>query len=67
MNNHSDFCLPAMTGLNKKAAIKVGIALDAAIVFGILEYMNGNASLCLPKEELQRMYDAKITKLRAHE
>jgi hypothetical protein len=66
-NNHSQFCGPAIKGLNKKAAIKVGIALDCAIMFGILEYISGNESLRLPKEELQKLYDEKIQRLQIRE
>lgn len=64
MNNHSDFCMPAIQGLNKKAAIKVGIALDCAILFGVLEYASGNESLRLPIDQIQKMYEEKLEKLR---
>ena len=64
MNNHVDFCKLATNGLNKKAAIKVGIALDAAILFGILEYTSGNESLCMPLDKMQKLYDEKLQILR---
>ena len=40
-----DFCGPAIAGLKRKEAQRVGIALDAAIAFGVLEYLDGNSSL----------------------
>ena len=67
MNKHSQFCLPAIKDLNRKAAIKVGIALDCAIMFGILEYLGGNESLRLPPDELQKLYDEKIRKLESRD
>lgn len=66
-NNHHQFARPAISGLNKKAAIKVGIALDCAIIFGILEYVSGNPSLRIPQEDLQKLYDEKIARLEARE
>jgi hypothetical protein len=62
-NNHADFCAPVLNTLNSK----VGIALDAAIIFGVMEYITGNESLRLPLEELQKLYDEKIKRLRARE
>jgi len=67
MNNHSQFIRPAIKGLNKKAAIKVGIALDAAIIFGILEYLGGNESVRLPQDDLQKLYDEKIQRLESRD
>jgi hypothetical protein len=40
-----EFTALAIQGLNKKAAIRVGKALDVAIAFGALEHAAGNASL----------------------
>jgi hypothetical protein len=67
MRNHGDFCAPAIKGLNKKAAIKVGIALDVAILFGVLEYIEGNESLRLPPERLKEIYQEKLERLQARE
>lgn len=66
-NKHADFCMPAIKGLNKKAAIKVGIALDCAIMFGVLEYIAGNESLRLPPERLQEIYNEKLERLQSRE
>jgi hypothetical protein len=62
-NFGKDFCLPATKNLNKKNACVVGIALDAAILFGILEYIDGNAWSKLSKETLQELYDEKVARL----
>lgn len=40
-----DFCTPAITGLRRRDALRVGKALDAAIAFGALEHANDNESL----------------------
>jgi len=40
-----DFCLPAIRGLRRKQSQRVAIALDAAIAFGVLEYLDGNESM----------------------
>lgn len=39
-----DFLVPALQGLSGKQKIKIAIALDAAIAFGALEYVEGNDS-----------------------
>lgn len=44
-NFQLDFLAPALSGLSKQQAIRVGMALDAAICFGVLEHAQGNASL----------------------
>lgn len=41
----TDFCLPAISGLSRRDAQRVGKALDAAIAFGALEHANDNESL----------------------
>ena len=43
-----DFCAPAMHDLTQGQRERIGIALDAAIAFGVLEYLGGNASLIDP-------------------
>ena len=40
-----DFCLPAIKGLKRTDALRVGKSLDAAIAFGALEHANDNESL----------------------
>jgi hypothetical protein len=62
-NFMTDFCAPAMRDLSPKQAQHVGIALDCAILFGVLEYIEGNESLRVSKEVLQRTYDEKIARL----
>ncbi len=44
-NFQTDFLAPALKGLSKREAIKMSIALDAAIAFGALEHASGNESL----------------------
>lgn len=61
--NRTDFCAAAMKGLNRKEARRVGIALDCAIMFGIMEYMDGNESLHMKREAMQQVYDFKLAML----
>ena len=64
MNNHGQFIIPIMKRLpHRGQQLAVAKACDAAILFGILEYLRGNESLRLPQETLQAMYDAKIAEL----
>jgi hypothetical protein len=44
-NFEEDFCGPAMKGLTQSQRVRIAIALDAAIIFGVLEYVKGNESL----------------------
>jgi hypothetical protein len=44
-NFETDFCLPAIEGLTRTQALRVGKALDAAVCFAILEFNDGNPSL----------------------
>lgn len=59
-----DFAGPVIADLNKKNAIRVGIALDCAILFGVLEYIDGNESLKINRDVLQRSYDEKVARLK---
>jgi hypothetical protein len=61
-NFQSDFCLPAMKGLKDSDAARVGKALDCAIIFGILEYLDGNSSL-QSAQQLRDVYDSKVRDL----
>lgn len=58
-----DFCAPAIAGLSKKDAIRVAIALDAAIAFGALEAQDGNESLKMGPE-LIATYWQKVMRLK---
>jgi hypothetical protein len=62
-NFQEDFCRPAMAGLTKKQANRVGIALDCAIAFGILEYITGNESL-QDRAQLEAAYWDKVMRLK---
>jgi hypothetical protein len=63
-NSHIDFASLAMRGLNKKEAVRVGIALDCAIIFGVLEYLDSNESLYVSRVALQALYNEKLERLR---
>jgi hypothetical protein len=58
----SDFCLPALSGLNRKEAARVALALDAAILFGVLEYAEGNTSL-QDLGAVRKRYAEKVARL----
>ena len=58
-----DFCRPAMLGLNKKEARRVGMALDCAILYGILERLAGNPSLQGEADALGKVYADKVDAL----
>lgn len=59
----TDFCLPALRGLDLESAARVALALDIAIAFGALEYAEGNPSLQdLPM--LRALYAGKVDRLR---
>jgi hypothetical protein len=58
----ADFCLPAIKGLNRKEAARVGLALDCAIAFGVLEYAEGNTSL-QDLRAVRELYAEKVARL----
>ena len=58
-----DFLRPALQGLSKKDAIRVGIALDAAICFGVLEAAAGNPSL-QDRAAVEAKYLDNVSRLR---
>jgi hypothetical protein len=51
-----------MKGLKDSDAARVGKALDCAIIFGILEYLDGNSSL-QSAQQLRDVYDSKVRDL----
>lgn len=53
----ADFCGPAIKGLKPRDAQRVAIALDAAIAFGALEYVEGNESLQNMQEVSAKYWD----------
>lgn len=61
-NFQSDFCLPAIKKLNAEQSARVGKALDCAIIFGILEYLDGNPSL-QNAAQLREVYESKVRDL----
>jgi hypothetical protein len=58
-----DFCAPAIAGLSRKQALRVGIALDCAIAFGALEAQQGNESL-KDSPQLEAAYWDKVMRLK---
>lgn len=58
-----DFCAPAIAGLSRKEANRVGLALDCAIAFGILEYLDGNESL-RDRTVIEAAYWDKVMRLK---
>ena len=62
-NFQVDFCGPAMNDLSMNQGRRVGLALDVAILFGVLEFLDGNASLSLPRDMLERIYAEKVERL----
>jgi hypothetical protein len=62
-NFATDFAVPSLQGLSKKERARVALALDAAILFGVLEYSEGNASLQhLPA--VRALYAEKVNRLK---
>jgi hypothetical protein len=57
----TDFCIHAIKDLSPQQAARVGLALDCAILFGVLEARAGNESLQGPA--LDRLYLEKIARL----
>jgi|HubBroStandDraft_6_1064221.scaffolds.fasta_scaffold161259_2 hypothetical protein len=57
-----DFCEPAMVGLVPEEMLRVALALDAAIMFGVLEYVDGNPSF-QDLEAVRKLYEAKVARL----
>jgi hypothetical protein len=64
-NYHGDFVLPAIKNQDKLNALKIALACDCAILFGVIEYIGGNESLRLPRDELQGAYDSKLKRLQS--
>ena len=62
-NFQLDFCIPAFTGLTKTQANRVGLALDCAVAFGVLEYLDGNGSL-QDRAQLEAAYWDKVLRLK---
>lgn len=58
-----EFTLLAIAGLNKKAALRVGKALDVAVAFGALEHATGNESL-QDVEAVRAVAESKLEALR---
>lgn len=64
MNDHAQFMEPVLKKFPRyQDSVLIAKACDAAILFGVLEYLNGNESLKVPREQLQALYDGKIAEL----
>jgi hypothetical protein len=64
MNNHGQFMEPVLKKFPRyQDSVLIAKACDAAILFGVLEYLNGNDSLKVPKDQLQALYEGKIAEL----
>jgi hypothetical protein len=62
-NFEEDFCAPALKGLTRAERDRIGIALDTAIIFGVLEYVKGNESLH-DQEALRQRYWFNVGRLK---
>lgn len=58
----TDFLLPAISGLSRRHAARVAMALDAAIAFGALEHADGNESLQC-RELVEAKYRDNVARL----
>lgn len=63
MNVFQDVCVPIMAGKDLADARRIGIALDAAIAFGAIEYANRNPSI-QDLAAVKARYNELVEKLR---
>lgn len=61
--DHLEFTRLAIAGLSDDQAQRVAVALDTAIAFGVLEHLDGNASL-QDQGALEAGFRTKLQRLR---